>query len=358
MSKRVIIPVVAIVLFASAIYLNRGSLSLKLMQRALPKIMLSDVQGDLPDGLTVGICGAGGPLPDPKRSGPCVVVMAGENMIMIDAGTNGLRNVNRMRLPIGQLDALLLTHFHSDHIDGMGEVSTMRWVNAANTSPLPVYGPTGVENLVNGFNLAYQADTTYRHAHHGDTVAPLSGAGMVAKAFQAPPVGSALKIYQQGGLSITTFQVDHEPVSPAVAYRLEYGGRSVVISGDTAQSSNLEEFSEDADLLIHEALSRKLVNVMNESAAKIGNHVVQKVTADILDYHASPVEAANSATTAKVKHLAFYHIVPPLILPGSEAVYLDGVSEAYSGPITVTQDGTIFSLPSNSVEINVVSKSL
>jgi ribonuclease Z len=157
---------------------------------------------------------------------------------------------------------------------------------------------------------------------------------------------------------ITAFSVDHDPVSPAVGYRVEYKGRSVVISGDTAKSSNLEFFAKNADLLLHEALSRKLVGIMNASAKQVGNAVIEKITLDIIDYHASPVEAAQSAQTSKVQHLAFYHIVPPLIVPGQDKVYLDGVDDAFEGPTTLTQDGTTFTLPAGSSEVIVIKKVL
>jgi len=93
---------------------------------------------------------------------------------------------------------------------------------------------------------------------------------------------------------------------------------------------------------------------MNASAKQGGNAVIEKITFDIIDYHASPVEAAQSAQTSKVQHLAFYHIVPPLIVPGQDKVYLDGVDDAFDGTVTIAQDGTIFSLQANSNEVLVV----
>ena len=175
MSRKITLSLFALLLIFALLYALRGSLALPIMERAVPKMMGADIRDDLPEGLNVGVCGAGGPMPDPRRSGACLIVMAGDNLLMIDAGTNGARNLNRMRVPIGEIDAVLLTHFHSDHIDGLGETATLRWASAANTSPLPVIGPSGVEQVVAGFNQAYSQDFSYRHAHHGDAVAPLSG---------------------------------------------------------------------------------------------------------------------------------------------------------------------------------------
>ncbi|ARN75183.1 MBL fold metallo-hydrolase [Oceanicoccus sagamiensis] len=348
--KRILFPAL-IMLLLLIIYSQRAPLMLSVMERNLPTIMSTDVAAELGEGLHIAICGAGGPLPDPKRSGACMLVIAGESIIVIDAGSGGARNINRMRLGMGNVDAVMLTHFHSDHIDGLGEVATLRWVSTGNTSPLPVIAPEGVEKIVEGFNLAYSFDVQYRHDHHGDTVAPLSGKGMIAQGFSTPADGEAAIVWDQDGLKVTAFRVSHNPVEPAVGYRFDYLGRSLVISGDTVRSDNLEYFAKDTDLLLHEALSMKLVKLMNRSAEKIGNKVMAKVTYDILDYHTSPVEAAQSAQTAGARHLALYHIVPPIVLPGQAAIYLDGVEQAYQGPTTLTEDGMIFSLPANSTDV-------
>src|SRR5690606_14392907 len=131
----------AVVAIAAIIYTQRADIAMRIMARGAESAMTSDVTAAFDDGLHVALCGAGGPLPDPKRSGPCVAVVAGKQLFVVDAGTNGLRNLLRMRYPPGNIEAVLLTHFHSDHIDGLGEMATIRWVNGANTQPLPVIGP-------------------------------------------------------------------------------------------------------------------------------------------------------------------------------------------------------------------------
>lgn len=158
----------------------------------------------------------------------------------------------------------------------------------------------------------------------------------------------------ENGLRVTMFRVEHRPVSPAVGYRFDYAGRSVVLSGDTARSANLERFAAGADLLVHEALSPTLMGVVEEAAGRAGNETMRKIAHDVLDYHASPVDAARSAAAAEVGHLLFYHVVPPLPVPGLAGVYLDGVSEAYAGPVTLGRDGTAISLPAGSREIRVL----
>lgn len=346
---------ISLLVVIAVIYSQRATLVVKLIERVAEQRMGLDATASLPDGLSVVLCGAGGPLPDPKRSGPCVAVIAGKTLVVVDAGTGGSRNLAAMQIPQGNIDALFLTHFHSDHIDGLGELAMMRWVNAANTTPLPVIGPSGLQAVIDGFNQAYGSDAVYRNAHHTDMVAPLSGRGMSAVEFVPPQNRERKTVFEKDGLVVTMFSVDHEPVSPAVGYRFDYKGRSLVVSGDTAKSENLQNMAEGVDLLVHEALSRKLVGVMNAAAKANNNEIIQKITFDIIDYHASPVEAAEIAKAAKVGHLLYYHVVPALIVPGMEAVYLEGVSEVYDGPTTVGVDGTVISLPAGSKDIETES---
>lgn len=340
-----------------AVVAQKQTIAQRILEAGMNKQMGRNVLDELPDGLQVGLCGAGGPLPAPKASGPCVLVAAGTELFVVDAGTDGVRNLIRMGLQPGSISAVLLTHFHSDHIDGLGELATLRWVNNANTSPLPVYGATGVENVVNGLNMAYQLDTVYRHAHHGDSVAPLSGAGMQANSFNKPQEAASLVIVETPDLKIETFAVDHSPVDPAVGYKFTYKGRTALITGDTVKSDTIIQHSKGIDLLVHEALAPNLVGLMHETAVKKDMHVLAKVTNDILDYHASPMDAAETAREAGVKHLLYYHIVPPLVAPGQTQLFLDGAEDVFKN-YTIGQDGVLFSLPAGSSDVNLVRKGL
>ena len=151
---------------------QRASIAARLMERGLEMRLFADRVDDLEDGLHLALCGAGGPLPAPKASGPCVAVVAGKRLFVVDVGTDSPRNLGRMRFQAGSVEAVFLTHFHSDHIDGLGELVTIRWAGGDNTQPLPVHGPEEVEQVVDGFNMSYGLDFIYRHEHHGDTVAP------------------------------------------------------------------------------------------------------------------------------------------------------------------------------------------
>ena len=355
--KKLSVAVGILAVLAVALFTQKDRLVYSLMGNVMEQRLTTDVIAELDDGLHLAVCGAGGPMPAPNASGPCVVVIAGSRMFVVDAGTDGSRNLGRMGLPAGRIEAVFLSHYHSDHIDGLGEMAMTRWVAAANTAPLPVYGPSGLQKVVDGFNAAYTWDKGYRYAHHGDTVAPLSGSGMVAKEFVTPEVGVLETLISDGGLTIEALAVGHAPVTAAVGYRFSYKGRSLLITGDTVAMDNVREFAKGVDLLVHEALAPNLVNQMNTVANKVGNQVLTKITHDILDYHTSPLEAAQIAKDAGVGHLLYYHIVPPIVLPGQESLFLNGADEVFPD-YTVGKDGVMFSLPAESNEIIQARKGL
>jgi ribonuclease Z len=343
----------ALLVLAIVVMAFRAPLSMAILRRGVERAMTADVIGELPDGLHVALCGAGGPLPDPVRSGPCVAVIAGESLFVFDAGSGGARNLGRMQLPIGKVQALFLTHFHSDHIDGLGELAMLRWAQGGNASPLPVVGPAGVEDVIAGFNQAYQQDAVYRVAHHGEATVPSTGNGMTPRPFVQPTEGAPAVVWDGDGVQITAFRVDHFPIDPAVGYRIDYGGRSVVVSGDTKKSAELERMAQQADLLVHEALASHMIGQAQTIAEANDRPILAKILSDIPDYHTTPVEVAEIARDAKVGHLLYYHIVPALPIPGLEATWLEGVSDAWDGDYTVGRDRTLISLPRESQRIDV-----
>ena len=356
MKKRYISAVILLVL-GLALYSQRGDIFLRLVPKGMEANLQSNKIEALGDGLHIALCGAGGPMPSASRSGPCVAIVAAGKLFLVDSGSNGIRNLGRMGYTPGQVSGVFVTHFHSDHIDGLGEVATLRWANGAHDAPLNIYGPEGVSAVVDGFNQAYGQDMIYRNDHHGDNTTPLSGAGMVAVSAPVPADGELITVYEQDGLKVEMLAVDHFPISPAVAYRFSYAGRTALISGDTSKSANIEKFAQGIDLLVHEALSPELLKAMNQGATNAGQANMAKIFYDVLDYHASPIEAAETARDADVGHLLYYHVVPPLDQPGAEAAWLEGV-DSYFSQFTLGQDGTAVSLPANSTDILVNNSGL
>lgn len=316
-------------------------------------IVKSKMEKPLPfqeDGLHAGLFGTGAPMPDIRRAGPSVGIVAGPHFFIVDAGSGSTRNVRLMNFPIGKLDALLLTHFHSDHISDLGEMELQRW-SGGNEAPLDVIGPRGVESVVEGFNQAYRQDAAYRVAHHGPLTMPPSGSGGIARPFDLGPESDASAVvFERDGVRITAFKVDHRPVDPAVGYRFDYKGRALVISGDTAYSPSLIEHAKGADVLFCEALNGSMVKAINENASSSST---KKITADIPSYHSTPEEAAKMAQAAGVGRLVFYHIIPPLPSPILRNLFLGDAKKHYTQSIVMGDDGMLISLPANSKTISI-----
>lgn len=325
-----------------------------LFERALKQNIGRNTAADLADGLHVYVCGSGSPFPDARRGGPCLAIAAGDQHVLIDAGSGGVRTLTRMGYPVGELDAVLLTHLHSDHMDGLGELLMQAWVNGGRDVPMPVHGPAGVEEVVGGFNAAYRIDSTYRTGHHGPEIANPAGRGGAPVAITVPagPAGQSV-VYDAGGLTITAYKVSHAPVEPAFGYRVDYKGRSVSISGDTIYDPNLVAASTGADLLFHDALNAEMVARMRDAMAEAGRADLAKVLNDILDYHATPADAARAARDAGVSHLVLYHTVPPLPSRALNALFIKETKALFDGPIEVAEDGLIYSLPAGNQNIAV-----
>ena len=339
---------------ASLVWAFQRQVGTALLQRVAHTAVGRNVIPTLPDGLHVALCGTNGPFPDPTRAGPCTAVIAGDRLFVVDAGEGSARNMGYMGLPLGKVEALLLTHFHSDHIDGLGPFMLQRWGMATATEPLPIFGPTGVDKVVDGFRAAYVLDYGYRVAHHSEKIMPAGGSGGKGLPFALPPAGQGdtVVVLENQGLKITAFRVNHAPIEPAVGYRFDYKGRSVVITGDTKATPSVVAAAQGADLLVHEALQPALVSILGaELAAKnMGN--LAHVMSDILNYHTTPEEAAAQANAAQVKHLVYNHIVPPLPIKFAYPAFVGDAAQFFRGPITVGEDGMLFIMPANSSVID------
>jgi ribonuclease Z len=299
--------------------------------------LLSDGQ------MHVVLCGTGSPLPDATRASASVAVIAGGEFVLIDVGPGSWRKIALNNLPTQAVSAILLTHFHSDHIGDLGEALMQTWA-AGRAKPLDVYGPPGVERVVAGFQQAYALDTDYRVAHHGEPTMPRAAAGAIAHLVILKSPTEAATVFDRNGLKVRAFKVEHDPATPAYGYRLEYRGRVVVISGDTGKSASVAKYAAGADLLIHDVLAKDLLLFAATNFENAGNARRAKLARDITTYHASPREVAEVAAAAKVDTLVLTHMVPPPNNPTIEQSFLRGVGEVFGGKVVIAKDGLRFDL--------------
>lgn len=311
-----------------------------LLARTIPALFANQPVTSF-DGLRVFLCGTASPLVAPGCAQSCVAVMAGDDLYIVDAGMSAAATFQFNGETLAPARALLLTHFHSDHITGIPDINLNSWV-MGRRQPLRVLGPTGVERVVGGLNEAFALDYDYRVAHHGEALLPPELAPMAAETI-APGV-----VIEDDRLVVTAFPVDHRPVSPAVGYRFDYRGRSVVVSGDTVVTDSLRDAAQGADLLLHDVLSLPIVQALQAAAQAAGNRAA-KIMADIPSYHALASELGALAESANVGQLAVYHFVPVPRNYLMEQIYR---SELPSDAV-MTVDGMVFELPGDSQEIDV-----
>ena len=292
------------------------------------------------DGLRVFVCGSASPLVAPGHAQSCVAVLAGRDLYVVDAGAGASRTFQFAGESLAPLRAILLTHFHSDHVTGIPDMNLASWVGGR-AQPLTVMGPTGVEQVVAGFNEALGQDYGYRAAHHGVEFLPPAFASMVAQ-----PVDLGVVI-NQAGLVVTAFLADHSPVAPAVGYRFDFRGRSVVVSGDTIVTDVVRSAAQDADLLLHDALSLPIVQALETALTSAGRSRPAKIMADIPSYHAHAAELGALAESAGVRQLALYHLVPVPRNYLMRQVFLRDLP----ADTVLAADGMVFELPADSTAI-------
>jgi ribonuclease Z len=287
--------------------------------------------------LEVVLLGTGSPMYNPARCGAGNVVIGGDTQVVVDLGWGAARRLPAANLGRGNsIDHLCLTHMHSDHITDIPDFLMQRWTGGA-TTPLRVYGPEGTRETVLAFQAGLRLDVEYRVAHHGEKNLPRSG--WEIEIIEVPATPQPSPVTTIGDLEIEAFEVDHWPAKPALGFRFQRNGRTVVFSGDTRKCLSLIDGSRDADVLVCEAMNRgmwdNLVNVVRTA----GNERGAAILDDVPSYHITTLETAEVAREAGVRHLVLSHLLPqiPAEGPGLDG-FTEGMKEIYGGPITVGRD--------------------
>lgn len=269
--------------------------------------------------MQVTILGSGSPLPDPDRAGPSGLVRAGGVSVLVDCGRGVLMRLAGAGLQVPQLDAVLLTHLHSDHITDFADVLTTWWVMPMSGGrPLPVVGPPGTGAFVDATIAAMQIDIGYRIAHHADLVDP--------PACTVTEVTDGVA-FALAGLEVTAALVDHGVVRPALGYRFAHEGHVASWSGDTLPCAGLDRLCKGASCYVQTVVRRDLVE-----------QIPVPRFLDILDYHSDLAGTADTAARAGARTLVLNHLVPAPA-PGTEDEWVALVADAgFDGEIVVASD--------------------
>jgi ribonuclease Z len=342
-------------LLAAAVWAGHSSLVQDFLIRQIARQRLDRTRAELlgRDRISVVLCGTGVPDPDLGRASACTAVFAGGQFFLVDIGPSSARKAGAFALPLAALSGVLLTHFHSDHIGDLGEINTQSWL-AGRSHSLAVYGPQGVQSVVEGFLLAYGLDRGYRAAVTPMLSAqawPMEGHTVIIP--ESNQYTGSVTVLTRDGLRITAFAVDHSPAVPAFGYRFDYRGRAVVISGDTAKSSNLIRAAAGADLLIHEAEAKHIIRIVQKVAGEQHDLLMEQTLGGIQRYHSTPVEAAEVANQAAAKLLVLSHLAPSELNLAGRWAFMRGVSAVRPHGVRLGEDGMLITLPIGSDEIRV-----
>ncbi|TFF97807.1 MAG: MBL fold metallo-hydrolase [Promethearchaeota archaeon] len=272
-----------------------------------------------------------------------IAVVVDNDFFLIDVGSGTYRNAELLGLPVSELSKIFITHFHSDHIGDLGEANIMSWANGRRKK-ICVYGPEGVDQVINGFNMAYNFDKGYRIAHHGEKTLKPDAGNLESKTISIQNKTDLTLVFESENLKIFAVLVDHSPIEPALGFRIEYKGKTIAITGDTKKTDTLPKLCKNADILFADAISYELLNRIRQVSLEKGQERNAKILNDIQNYHMNPIDAAHLAKEANVKKLVYVHITPQLPNKIAEKIYLNGVSDIFNGEILLGEDKMDFLL--------------
>jgi len=294
-----------------------------MMSKAL---MLAAVMALIPvydasaESIRVTLLGSGGPEPSPDRFGPSTLVEAGDEKLIFDVGRGATIRLAQAKVPLSGI-TVFITHLHSDHLNGLSDLWTTGYIPPTlRQTPLEIYGPPGIVELAGGLQVAFKADLEIRSKELGERGINFSTS---AATFDATEIGRDGVFFDRGGVTVSAISVEHG-ASKAFAYRVEYGGRSVVISGDTKLSKNLIDKARGVDLIIHEvmAVDEKLL---------AGSVPIQGMMA----LHTPPEDAGIVFRDVEPKMAVYNHIIR---IRASDEAIETATRKTYSGPLTIGQD--------------------
>lgn len=318
-------------------------------------IPMSAVPRDIKDNhLHIFTCGTGVPQVTMQevRKPACLAIYANKELILFDAGDGAIQTLSGMGLPFLSLQHIFLTHLHSDHIAGLGELLNAPW-HSGRKLPVYIYGPYGTADVVEGFIKAYRLDVLFRG---------IGGAGLLNPSLAFATVqtlqktNQPQKVFEKNGLTITAFPVNHLPVFPAYGYQVNYKNCKIVFSGDTSIYNGLEKTYANADVLINEAVSVPLYGKAVEVEAK-GDPQLIAHAQQIFTYHSNSLDLAKLADKSHVKHLVLTHLLPAIGTTDQfKKDFVGGMSQYYKGPITVANDRDEFIIQDDCSVVHIPAK--
>ena len=284
----------------------------------MTKAMNNKKQARSKGNIRVTLLGTGVPTPVMERFGPGTLVEAGGEVMVFDAGRGVLQRLFQIKASLNEMRSLFLTHLHSDHIVGLPDLWLIGWLIGRPQTPLRVWGPRGTAKMMEHLDAAFQYDIRIRA--YDDRLHP-DGATVLAKDIEEGVV------YEHNGIKVTAFEVDHAPIHPAFGYRVDYAGRSVVISGDTRYCENLIRYAKGVDVLLHEVIAAQMIRSRSTSNPEAMENVIA--------HHTTPEQAGEIFTKVKPRLAVYTHIIP---VTAREKDIIPPTRQTYAGPLEAGED--------------------
>jgi ribonuclease Z len=271
------------------------------------------IQSASSDNLKVVLLGTGaGPPVNLQQFGASTLIEAGGVRLLFDCGRGATLRLAQVGVPIGSISRLFLTHLHSDHVIQIPDLLLTGWVGGGRRIPLEVWGPEGTREMMDHIQQAFAFDIHMRR--DVDEKVPGDGIKVVSHDIKQGIV------FDEQGVKVTAFLVDHGPVTPAFGYRVDYRGHSVVLSGDTRVSENLIQFAKGVDVLVHEVVDADAVRARGQASADA-----------IIAHHTTPEQAGEVFARVKPRLAVYSHA------PNAERV-ITQTRKTYTGPLQGAED--------------------
>ena len=268
--------------------------------------------------LRITLLGTGTPGPSITRFGPSILVQAGTETLLFDAGRGATIRLTETGVSLRRITATFLTHLHSDHVNGLADLWLTGWIPGSfggRTTPFRIFGPTGTREMMSHLEQAHAADIRIRTV---DEKLPVEGI-----AISATDVSEGL-VYEQHSVRVVAFDVDHgEHIKPSLGYRIDYGGHAVLLSGDTRYSRNLIKYAKGVDVIVHE--------VMLATTQQLGTPSIAAGMA----HHTSPEQAGEVFTAVKPRLAVYSHLA---LFGNSTDELIRRTRTTYTGPLEVGED--------------------
>ncbi len=285
----------------------------------------------------------GGPVVRLKRAEEANALIVGDAVYLVDCGDRCLLQLSAAHIPLQNVQAIFITHYHQDHVGGLMPLLGIRWMTNV-FSPLRLVGPPGLEQIVKGYRQAMQPSVD---AGFGVTPDPLTK-------IEVNEVGVGA-IFRDANIKVTATENAHysAPVAnPAskpksYSYRIDTPAGSIVFTGDTAPSPAVATLAKGADLLVSEVIdvAATVALVDQQANGRLPREIHANMLRHLAEDHMTPAQVGQLAKEAGVKRVVLSHLAPGADSDANpDAMYAAGVRSVFKGPVQVAADLDTFAL--------------